>query len=272
MSDEAAVVDTGISTETHQKVSGELAEAQKQIALLKARHDIYDSQKREALTGMKDDVSSFITDIASSAEFAAFKHELAPMCRWAGEMESGEALDTNLSIGRLVSCASAKFKRTREEASQLGEKSTLLSNTMKELEELKADRDGKASRICELEGLVDERTSAATKLQEELAKAGLMKDKARRCLPTYLHTHHSMSLSAYPPLNVFACLFADRLLPALRSREHRRGRRVRCVHQRPACQRSGRAHGVHVRWPIQRRPQDRPIWYAAPLPRQCGWL
>jgi len=177
MSEEAAVVDTGISAETHQKVSGELAEAQRQIALLKAKNDIYDGQKREALSGMKEEVSTFINDIAGSEEFAAFKHELAPMSRWCGAMEQGDALDTNLSIGRLVSCASAKFKRTREEASQLGEKSTLLANTMKELEEIRADRDGKASRISELEGLVDERTSAATKLQEELAKAGLMKDK-----------------------------------------------------------------------------------------------
>ena len=82
-----------------------------------------------------------------------------------------------MAIGRLISCASAKFKRTREEASQLGEKSTALAAAFKELEELKADRDGKASRIGELETLVDERTNAAKAFEAELAKNGMIKEK-----------------------------------------------------------------------------------------------
>jgi len=177
--EEAAPVvsESGISQETHSKVAGELAEAQRQLALLKAKTDVYDNQKREALTGMKEDVSGFINDIAGSEEFSAFKHELAPMQRWCGAREQGDALDTNLSSGRRVSCASAKFKRTREEASQLGEKSTLLAQAHKELEEVKADRDAKTTRIGELEGLVDERTSAAKAFEAELAKNGMLKEK-----------------------------------------------------------------------------------------------
>ena len=175
--EETAVVDAGISQETHSRVSSELAEAQRQIALLKAKTDVYDNQKREALTGMKDDVSGFINDIHGSSEFEAYKHEMAPMTRWCGEMEKGDALETNLAIGRLISCASAKFKRAREEASQLGEKSTALSAAYKELEEVKADRDLKAGRIGELETLVDERTSAAKAFESELAKKGLIQEK-----------------------------------------------------------------------------------------------
>ena len=173
----SALVDTGISQETHSKVANELAEAQRQLAMLKAKTDIYDAQKREALTGMKDEVSTFINDIHGAEEFAAYKHELAPMARWCGQMESGDSLETNLSIGRLISCASAKFKRTREEASQLGEKSSALAQAYKELEELKADRDNKASRIGELEGLVDQRTAAAKAFEDELAKNGMLKEK-----------------------------------------------------------------------------------------------
>jgi hypothetical protein len=99
------------------------------------------------------------------------------MCRWAAEIEKGESVDTNLSLSRLISCASAKFKRTREEASQLGAKSDELASTYKALEETKADRDAKAHRITELEGLVAERTDAAEKLQAELAKAGALSEK-----------------------------------------------------------------------------------------------
>lgn len=173
----APIVDTGISAETHSKVSSELAEAQRQLAMLRAKTDMYDAQKREALTGMKSEVTEFINDIHGSSEFDVYKHELAPMARWAGEMEKGDALETNMAIGRLISCASAKFKRTREEASQLGEKSTALAAAYKELEEIKLDRDGKASRIGELETLVDERTNAAKAFEAELAKAGMLKEK-----------------------------------------------------------------------------------------------
>ena len=95
----------------------------------------------------------------------------------AAEMEKGEALETNIAIGRLISCASSKFKRTREEASQLGEKSTALATAYKELEEMKADRDNKAARIDELNELVNQRTAAAKAFEDELAKAGMLKEK-----------------------------------------------------------------------------------------------
>lgn len=173
----APVLDAGISAETHSRVAGELAEAQRQLAMLRAKTDMYDAQKREALVGMKGDVTEFINDIHGSTEFDVYKHELAPMQRWAGEMEKGDALETNMAIGRLISCASAKFKRTREEASQLGEKSTALAAAYKELEEVKAERDNKASRIGELEQLVDQRTQAAKAFEDELAKAGMIKEK-----------------------------------------------------------------------------------------------
>lgn len=198
----------GISTETHNKVAGELAEAQRQLAILKAKTDVYDSQKREALSGMKEDVSGFINDIASAEEFSAFRHELAPMTRWCGSMETGDALDTNLSIGRLVSCASAKFKRTREEASQLGEKSTLLAQAHKELEELKADRDGKASRITELEGLVDERTTAAKAFESELAKHNLIHEKVDFSKRNARENTGAVGASSAPRANIEDALFA----------------------------------------------------------------
>tara|TARA_Y100000591_G_scaffold86796_1_gene73229 strand:- start:981 stop:1766 length:786 start_codon:yes stop_codon:yes gene_type:complete len=166
-----------VTSDTHKQIKDENAKLREQLALLKAKTETYDAQKREALAGMKSEVNGFIAEIVNDTSNHAYKHELAPMARWAGEMENSDALDTNLSIGRLISCASAKFKRTLDEASQLGEKSTLLAETMKELEGVKADREAKMHRITELEGLVDERTAAAAKLQDELAKAGLVQDK-----------------------------------------------------------------------------------------------
>lgn len=167
----------GVTSETHSQVKDENQRLREQLALLKARTETYDAQKREAISNMKTEVNEFVTNLVEDAEFAPYKHEMAPLCRWAKEIDTTDSIDTNLSIGRMISCASAKFKRTREEASQNGEKAQLLADAMKELESLKAERETKMSRITELEGLVDERTTAATKLQEELARHGLMQDK-----------------------------------------------------------------------------------------------
>jgi len=203
MSDEpATVVESGVSTETHRIVADELTAARSQLALLKAKTEVYDAQKREVLSGMKSNVAGFINDIEKDPEFDAFKHELAPMSRWADKMELGDSLETNLSIGRLVSCASAKYKRTREEASAMGEKSNALAAAYKELEEVKSDRDSKATRIGELEGLVDERTGAAQQLQDELAKAGLIKDKIDFSNQSARENVGSTSSAARPSLNV----------------------------------------------------------------------
>ena len=99
------------------------------------------------------------------------------MARWAPEMDKGDALDTNLSIGRLVSCCSAKFKRERQEFSMNKDSANLLADSNKKLDEAVGERDSQRQRIVELEGLVEERTLAAQAFQDELAKAGVIKDK-----------------------------------------------------------------------------------------------
>ena len=173
--------DAGVSPETHGQVREELAKLREQLAISKAKNEAYDSLKRDALCSMKPEVNAFIETIVNDEVNAPYRHELAPMSRWAGDIEKTDALETNLSIGRLISCASARFKRTREEASTASEKSQLLASCMKELDEVKAERDSlksaKAQRESELLTLVDERTTAATKLQEELAKHGLVQEK-----------------------------------------------------------------------------------------------
>jgi hypothetical protein len=168
----------GVSTETYNASKKENEELRAQLAALKAKSDIYDTQKREAIVGMKEEVNAFIGDIVGDDTFAPYKHELAPMQRWGGDMEKNSAmLDTNLSIGRLISCASAKFKRTYEEASRSSEVSTLLATANKKLDELTSSDGAKTQRITELEGLVEERTKAAEAFQNELAKANLISEK-----------------------------------------------------------------------------------------------
>jgi DNA repair exonuclease SbcCD ATPase subunit len=167
-------VDAGVSNETHKQVKDELSQLREQLAQEKAKNQVYLERNREQIVTMKDDVNNFVNTIAKENP----QHtELNMMCRWAAEMDKGDSLETNLGIGRLISCASANLKRTREEASQLTEKSSALAEAYKKIEALEAERDAKVLRNTELEGLLNERTDAATKLQEELAKHGAIKEK-----------------------------------------------------------------------------------------------
>jgi len=168
------VPDSGVSNETHKQVKDELSQLREQLATEKARNQVYVERNRDQIITIKDDVNKFCNKIAEENP----QHtELGMMCRWAAEMDKGESLETNLGIGRLISCASANLKRHREESSQLTEKSTALADAYKKIEALEAERDSKAGRVTELEGLVSERTDAAQKLQDELAKHGAIKEK-----------------------------------------------------------------------------------------------
>lgn len=167
----------GVSIETHNQIKDENARMREQLAVMRVKTEALDAQKREQLKEMKADVHAFITELVGDESNAAYKHELQPMCRWAGEMDKADSVETNLSIGRLLSCASAKHKRSRSDAVDLSEKATLLATTMKQLDASTADVMLKTARIADLEGLVEERTRAATNMQDELARAGLVREK-----------------------------------------------------------------------------------------------
>ena len=131
------VNDSGISSETHNQVKGENDKLREQLAALKAKQQVHDDRQREQLSSMKGDVNEFIGEIVKN--HGTTYPELGMMQRWAGEFEKSESLDTNMGIARMVSCASANFKRVREEASQLTEKSTALADAYKKIEALEGE-------------------------------------------------------------------------------------------------------------------------------------
>lgn len=163
--------DAGVSIDTHNQIKDENAQLREQLANMKARQQVYEERQREQIVGIKDDVNTFVNTIAKENP----QHtELGMMCRWAAKMDEGDALETNLGIGRLISCASANLKRHREEASTLQEKSTALADANRKIQDIEAERDAKANRVAELEGLVSERTAALEKLQKALADQGAL--------------------------------------------------------------------------------------------------
>jgi hypothetical protein len=190
---DAPPLDTGISSETHKQVKDELSSLREMLASEKAKNQIYMDRNRDQIVTIKDDVNEYVNTIAKENP----QHtELNMMCRWAAKMDEGDSLETNLGIGRLLSCASANFKRHREESSQLSEKSTALAEAYKKIETLESERDAKASRVGELEGLVMERTDAAQKLQDALAKHGAIEEKFNFSNPAARESAPSSSAGA----------------------------------------------------------------------------
>lgn len=164
-----------VSKETVEKLKAELQEKSEEASKLRAFKDSVDEKHRDTISKLQPDIQSFVEEIVSNN--ADHAHDMSPLVEWGKSCHQSKSLETAMPLARLLSCASAQFKRTREEASVLSDTAGTLGATMKELEEAKADVSAKAQRIAELESLCNDRQQAAEKLQDELAKAGILKDK-----------------------------------------------------------------------------------------------
>ena len=133
-------------------------------------------RQRMALKGMQAEVESFVNDAYELAP-EEMKHEVAPMQAFAKSLGESENPDSAMPLARVICLSSSKFKRDRSEFSKSSEAAEQLAAANKQIDELTADRDGKQSRIAELEALADERQTAAEKLQAELAKIGVVSEK-----------------------------------------------------------------------------------------------
>lgn len=175
---EDTIVDAGehqVSKESFDKLKAERAAEAEEMAKLRAFKNTHDQKQRDVIAKLQPDIASFVNEIVKSNSDHA--SEMDSIAEWSRGCHESRSLDTAMPLARFVSCASATFKRTREEASSNAEKASTLGNTMKDLETVTADRDSKAKRIAELEDLCNERQTAMSKLQEQLAQAGVLKDK-----------------------------------------------------------------------------------------------
>ena len=178
MSDAAATtVDAGdaFSKETVDKLKAELAAKSEEAAKLRAFKNSHDEKQRDAISKLQPEIQTFVDGLIGT--HADFAEDMKPIGDWAKSCHQSQSLETAMPLARVLSCASAQFKRTREEASALSGQAESLGSTMKELEEIKADNVAKLQRISELETLCNDRQEAAEKMQEELAKAGVLREK-----------------------------------------------------------------------------------------------
>ena len=165
------------SKEYVDELKAQLARQQEKSSVLEARQAAEDTRRRETLKELQPTVMEFMKDAMEDESLAPYKHEMGPMTAFAEGLHEANSLDTAVPLARTIACFSNKYKRKVEEFAQTSEASELLAKANKELDEVKADRDAKAQRVSELEGLADERLKAAEDLQAELAKIGGIKEK-----------------------------------------------------------------------------------------------
>lgn len=176
MADDAPV-DAGetFSKDYVEKLKADLASKAEETAKLRAFKSTHDAKQRDVISKLQPEITSYIESLVK--ENTDHAPEMQAIVDWGKSCHESNSLETAMPLARVLSCASAQFKRTREEASVLTERAGTLGDTMKELEAAKADNSAKTRRIAELEGLCNDRQLAAEKLQDEMAKAGILKDK-----------------------------------------------------------------------------------------------
>lgn len=178
MADAAVVApETGetFTKEYVEKLKNDLASANESNAMLKAFKSTHDQKQRDVIAKLQPEVNGYLESLIK--ENPDHADDIKPLVEWSRSCHESNSLETAMPLARVMSCASAQFKRTREEASVASEKAGTLGTTMKELEDTKADNSAKSHRIAELESHCNELQSANGALQEELAKAGIIKDK-----------------------------------------------------------------------------------------------
>lgn len=177
MSDEASAsaISETYSAEYVAQLKAELEAKTQSEASLKSKFATYETKQRAQLAEMQPVVQEWIKEGLESGP--EFKADMESMIGFGDSLSNSSNIDSAMPLARMITCHSAKIKRERQEFSAASGAAEALGKANKELDELRADRDAKASRITELEGLVAERTGTAERLQEELAKAGLVKEK-----------------------------------------------------------------------------------------------
>lgn len=171
-----ASTEDGVSKETFEALKRQLAEKTQDLADARARSEVFENKERTRIAAFQPAAVEFMGQLMEGAD-AETVADLAPLKTWAGEFHQKADIIAQAPLARLVSCASAKLKRSRDEASANSETANTLANTIKELETTKTERDGLRQRVGELETLADERQAGLEKLSAELARAGLMQDR-----------------------------------------------------------------------------------------------
>lgn len=137
-----------------EKLRAELASEKKKNEGLLKKGESYDNERRAEIGAMQGDVDAFVNLLAE--EFPERKGRMQPISNWAKAMNEHTDPEHQIPLATALYCASAKVKRTIEEASQKAADSETLGRVCKENEELKENLCKAQKRQTELEAHVAE--------------------------------------------------------------------------------------------------------------------
>ena len=100
------------------------------------------------------------------------KADLEPLSAWVSDFHTKADILKQVPLARAFACASAKFKRSRDEASVGAETAATLAATMKELEAANAKVAKLEQQNGELSTLAGDRQAGLEKMASELARYG----------------------------------------------------------------------------------------------------
>ncbi len=150
------------------ELQAELEAVRGRNAELAAYKNTVEAGQRARLAELKPQVAAFVDDVIKTAGDHA--REIEPMREWSQKLENVENVEATLPLTRLISCASAQLKRSRDEASVVDEKTRQLAAANGALEAAEKKlresqlRGDELARRCE--ELVAANEAFATKVEE----------------------------------------------------------------------------------------------------------
>lgn len=154
-----------------ERMRAELAAEKAKNQRLEKKSEAIDLQRKEALKGMQEEIQGFVTTLQE--EYADHKFDMAPIANWAKSCHEMSDPEHQIPLARVISCASAKVKRTLDQASAQSADAETLGSTMKELEELKADVAKRTKRETEFEEHIRELNKRNGELDDIIKKHGI---------------------------------------------------------------------------------------------------
>lgn len=170
------VAESQVSMEAFNQMKAQLEARNQELADARAQGAVFEERERQRVGGWQADVKDLLKEFMERGD-PELKADVAPLEPWASEYAGKQDIIAQRPLARVMCEASKTLKRVREEASVNRDAAATLSNTMKELDGLKGERDNLRQRLDEMSKLAEERQDGMIKLQEELTKAGLLSDK-----------------------------------------------------------------------------------------------
>lgn len=165
-----------------ERLKKELAEKTEAEARANARAGIFEEKERSRVAAFQPEAQFFMKEflkeeIEAHHKDSSFMTDVAPLGVWSDEFTAKKDITSQGALAACSYIASKGIKRLREQASVGATATETLSNTMKENEQLKQDKNKLQRDYDECMELANERQKGLEVLQSKLLEAGLMNEK-----------------------------------------------------------------------------------------------